>query len=87
MPSLVSEMLSISKMKGPKDGSTKDIEGAGYKIGKMIVEDDISQLYTGKKGSKRVLIKLLKLDKCSPRYKANLMTFALKVSLINLKFN
>lgn len=80
MPSNMGSMKSISKMGSLKSKAAKsDMESAGYKIGAKIVDDEAYTFYAGSKGSDKLVVKQIDLGRVTPRYKANLVKYSLKI--------
>lgn len=80
MPSHTSEMKSFTAAKGSKTvAGLSEMNAAGYTIGGKIVEDDVYCFYSGTKGEMRLLVKEIRLQKCTPRYLANMEAYSLKI--------
>lgn len=76
----MSEMKSFTSAKGPKTvAGLSEMNSKGYTIGDKIIEDDVYCFYSGTKGALRLLVKEIRLSKCTPRYIANMEAYSLKI--------
>lgn len=68
------------KCKGAiKVKSEKEMEDAGYKIDELIIADEFYEFHTAFKKDERILCKKIFMDKCTPRYKKNMLKYSLKI--------
>ena len=77
---LCSELKKLQDCEGAKELDTmEDMEKVGFKIDKVIVSDECYTFFMAYKGEELILCKQIDMNKCSPRYKANLEQYSLKI--------
>ncbi|KAH9423696.1 hypothetical protein DERP_005277 [Dermatophagoides pteronyssinus] len=52
----------------------------GFSLGNFIVEDDCYKYYSAGKDGHEIICKIINLDKCTPRYRENMLRFSLKIT-------
>lgn len=86
VPNKAGDVKDLAKAKGAKKvSSMAEIEAAGFKIKDKIIVSGMDEFYsaTTTKEQKPILAKKTDLKKCSGRYKANLLSTALRVLRYN----